>query len=644
MKFNEIFPDTFQYINEGTKENIEGITPNKYFLAKGTNIKEAIKELELVKPFGKKVLTQLIAQIYKRYHTTETSIMLDKMKDLGFKESTLSGISIGIGDIIASKNKEKILADATEKVAQVNKQFKRGLITDRERYEKVVKTWNNAKDEIAEELENIIKTNKSNPISMMIDSGARGNMSNYNQMAGMRGLMAKPNGEAVEIPITSSFNEGASVSEFFLATHGIRKGFVDTALKTADAGYLTRRLVDVAQDVIVKEEDCQTEQGVVVEAFVNADGTVVESLRDRIVGRYTNKKVIDPETKEVLVDRNTYITEQLADKIINAGITKVGIRTVLTCKCEHGVCKHCYGRNLATGHIVEIGEAIGIMAAQSIGEPGTQLTMRTINSGGVAGDDITQGLPRVQELFEARNPKGKATISEINGVVSEIEEQNGKFVISVKNDVETKSHTSNYGAKLAVSKGDEVLAGDRLTHGAISPKELLSVTDPISVQQYILFEIQKVYRSQGVDISDKHVEIIAKRMISRIKIINSGDSYFLPGTMVNINEFTDINKKLILEGKRPSTGRPVLLGITKASLETDSFLSAASFQETTRILTDAAIHGKVDHLNGLKENVIIGKLIPAGTGARKYQDCEYDLEVNMANEEPLEVLEQELMD
>jgi len=644
LKFNEIFPDTFQYINEGTKENIEGITPNKYFLAKGTNIKEAIKELELVKPFGKKVLTQLIAQIYKRYHTTETSIMLDKMKDLGFKESTLSGISIGIGDIIASKNKEKILADATEKVAQVNKQFKRGLITDRERYEKVVKTWNNAKDEIAEELENIIKTNKANPISMMIDSGARGNMSNYNQMAGMRGLMAKPNGEAVEIPITSSFNEGASVSEFFLATHGIRKGFVDTALKTADAGYLTRRLVDVAQDVIVKEEDCQTEQGVVVEAFVNSDGTVVESLRDRIVGRYTNKKVIDPETKEVLVDRNTYITEQLADKIINAGITKVGIRTVLTCKCEHGVCKHCYGRNLATGHIVEIGEAIGIMAAQSIGEPGTQLTMRTINSGGVAGDDITQGLPRVQELFEARNPKGKATISEINGVVSEIEEQNGKFVISVKNDVETKSHTSNYGAKLAVSKGDEVLAGDRLTHGAISPKELLSVTDPISVQQYILFEIQKVYRSQGVDISDKHVEIIAKRMISRIKIINSGDSYFLPGTMVNINEFTDINKKLILEGKRPSTGRPVLLGITKASLETDSFLSAASFQETTRILTDAAIHGKVDHLNGLKENVIIGKLIPAGTGARKYQDCEYDLEVNMANEEPLEVLEQELMD
>ncbi len=642
--FNEIFPDTFQYINDGTSENIEKITPNKYFLPKGSNIKEEIAKMDLVSPFAKGTLTKLIAQIYKRYQTTETSIMLDKMKDLGFKYSTLSGISIGIADIVESKTKKDILKESNEKVSQVNKQYKRGLITEDERYKKVVETWNSAKDKIAEELEEIIKTNKDNPISMMIDSKARGNLSNYNQMAGMRGLMMKPTGEAVEIPITSSFTEGASVSEFFLATHGARKGAVDTALKTADAGYLTRRLVDVAQDVIIKEEDCNTEQGVVVEAFINSDGTVVESLYDRIIGRYTNKKVINPETKEVLVDRNVYITEQLAEKIISAGITKVGIRTVLTCKCEQGVCKHCYGRNLATGHIVEIGEAVGIMAAQSIGEPGTQLTMRTINSGGVAGDDITQGLPRVQELFEARNPKGKATISEINGTVSEIEEQNGKFVISVKNDVETKSHTSNYGAKLAVSKGDEVVAGDRLTHGAISPKELLSVTDPITVQQYILLEIQKVYRSQGVDISDKHVEIIAKRMISRIKIINSGDSYFLPGTMVNINKFTDINTQLILEGKRPATGRPVLLGITKASLETDSFLSAASFQETTRILTDAAIHGRVDHLNGLKENVIIGKLIPAGTGAKKYRDCEYDLEVGMVNEEPLEALEEELMD
>ena len=643
LKFNEIFPDSFQYINEGTDENITGITPSKYFLPMGTNIKEAISEMELVKPFGKKVLTKLIAQIYKRYHTTETSIMLDKMKDLGFKESTLSGISIGIGDIIPSQDKEQILNSASDKVAQINKQFKRGLITDRERYEKVVSTWNDAKNQIADELSNIVKENKDNPISIMIDSGARGNMSNYNQMAGMRGLMSKPTGEPDEIPIKSSFMDGASVSEFFTGTHAIRKGFVDTALKTADAGYLTRRLVDVSQDIIVKYEDCGTDEGVVVETFYNTDGTVIESLRDRIVGRYTNKKVINPETKETIIDKNEYITEAIADKIIDAGITKVSIRTLLTCKSENGVCRHCYGRNLATGSIVELGEAVGIMAAQSIGEPGTQLTMRTINSGGVAGDDITQGLPRVQELFEARNPKGKATISEINGIVSEIVEENGKFIISVKNDVEVKQHTSNYGAKLAVNKGDEVKSGQRLTHGAISPKELLVVTDPITVQQYILSEIQKVYRSQGVDISDKHVEVIAKRMISKIKIVTSGDSEFLIGTMVNINHFREVNKELILNGKVPATGKPVLLGITKASLETDSFLSAASFQETTRILTDAAIHGKVDHLNGLKENVIIGKLIPAGTGAREYRDCTYELEKSMINSEPLEVLEEELM-
>ncbi len=643
LKFNEIFPDSFQYINEGTDENITGITPSKYFLPMGTNIKEAISEMELVKPFGKKVLTKLIAQIYKRYHTTETSIMLDKMKDLGFKESTLSGISIGIGDIIPSQDKEQILNNASDKVAQINKQFKRGLITDRERYEKVVSTWNDAKNQIADELSNIVKENKDNPISIMIDSGARGNMSNYNQMAGMRGLMSKPTGEPDEIPIKSSFMDGASVSEFFTGTHAIRKGFVDTALKTADAGYLTRRLVDVSQDIIVKYEDCGTDEGVVVETFYNTDGTVIESLRDRIVGRYTNKKVINPETKETIIDKNEYITEAIADKIIDAGITKVSIRTLLTCKSENGVCRHCYGRNLATGSIVELGEAVGIMAAQSIGEPGTQLTMRTINSGGVAGDDITQGLPRVQELFEARNPKGKATISEINGIVSEIVEENGKFIISVKNDVEVKQHTSNYGAKLAVNKGDEVRSGQRLTHGAISPKELLVVTDPITVQQYILSEIQKVYRSQGVDISDKHVEVIAKRMISKIKIVTSGDSEFLIGTMVNINHFREVNKELILNGKVPATGKPVLLGITKASLETDSFLSAASFQETTRILTDAAIHGKVDHLNGLKENVIIGKLIPAGTGAREYRDCTYELEKSMINSEPLEVLEEELM-
>ena len=643
--FNEIFPDTFQYIAEGTSENIERMTPSKFFINRGENIKEKIQAMPLTDAFNKGVLSKLIAQIYKRYQTTETSVMLDKLKDLGFKYSTLSGISIAISDIKESQKKQEIIANSQALVDQVNKQFKRGLITDEERYQKVVQIWTDTKKQITQELEAMVKADPDNPICIMMTSKARGDMGSYTQLVGMRGLFSKPNGQSEEIPVISSFSEGITVSEFFLSTHGTRKGAVDTALKTADAGYLTRRLVDVSQDIIVKEEDCGTEAGTVVEAFINdADGTVIESLYDRILGRFTNKKILNPETKEVICERNTYINEQLADKIIAAGITKVPIRTVLTCKTEHGVCQKCYGRNLATGQIVEEGEAVGIMAAQSIGEPGTQLTMRTFNTGGVAGDDITQGLPRVQELFEARNPKGKAAIAEIDGVITKIDEENGKYIIHIKNDVETRKHSTNYSVKLAVEVGEEVKAGQKLTYGAISPKELLVVTDPITTQQYILSETQKVYRSQGVDISDKHVEIIAKRMISKIKIINSGNSYFLPGTMVNINKFTDVNKELILEGKRPATGRPVLLGITKASLETDSFLSAASFQETTRILTDAAIHGKVDKLEGLKENVILGKLIPAGTGAKKYRKVNYELEIEGLNEEPLEALEQELLD
>ena len=643
--FNEVFPDTFQYINDSSVDNAVKSTPAKYFIDKGKNIKEEIEKMPLVKALNKGAIVRLIAQIYKRYHTTETSVMLDAIKDLGFKYSTLSGISISIDDIKESPIKENIIEEANKKIDTITKQFKRGLITDKERYDNVIQTWFDAKAKIYDDLDQRLKANPESSITMMIDSKARGSIDQYGQMAGMRGIMSKPNGDYVEIPILSSLSEGVSVSEFFTSTHGTRKGAVDTALKTADAGYLTRRLVDVVQDVIVKEDDCGTEQGVVVEAFYNTDGTLIESLEDRIVGRYTNKKILHPETKEVLFDKDTYITEQVAEKIIKAGITKVPIRSILTCKTDHGVCRKCYGRNLATGSEVEIGEAVGIMAAQSIGEPGTQLTMRNFNTGGVAGgDDITQGLPRVTEIFEARNPKGKATISEINGVVTKIEEDNGTYKVYVKNDIETREHTSNYGAKLAVEKGEEVKAGQRLTHGAISPKELLVVTDPITVQEYILFEIQKVYRSQGVDISDKHVEIMARRMISKIRIIDSGDSLFLPGTMVNIAKFTEENKNLILEGKRPATGKPVLLGITKASLETESFLSAASFQETTRILTDAAVHGKVDHLDGLKENVIIGKLIPAGTGAREYKKAEYTLENELLNEEPLEALEQELMD
>ena len=643
--FNDIFPDTFQYINDGSVENVKNITPAKYFIDSGKNIAEEIKNMPLAKALNKGPLSDIIAQIYKRYHTTETSVMLDNIKDLGFKYSTISGISISIDDVKESKIKEKVIEESQNKVDTITKQFRRGLITDKERHDRVIEIWQEAKNTIYEDLNNDLKAHPYASFSMMIDSKARGSIDQYGQLAGMRGVMMKPNGEQIEIPIISSFSQGVNVSEFFTGQHGTRKGAVDTALNTANAGYLTRRLVDVVQDLLIKEEDCKTDDGVEVEAFYNTDGTTIETLADRILGRYTSKKILHPETKEVICDKNTFIDEKLCDKIINAGITKVYIRTVLTCKCKEGICKKCYGRNLATGSEVEIGEAIGIMAAQSIGEQGTQLTMKNFNTGGVAGgNDITQGIPRINEIFEARNPGGKATIAEINGKVTKIEEDNGVYKIYVKNETETRCHTTNYDVKLAVEKGDKVKAGQRLTQGPINPKELLAVTDPITTQEYILSEVQKTYRSQGVDISDKHFELIAKRMLSKIRIVDSGDSLFLPGTMIDIHQFTDENKKIILEGKRPATGKPILLGITKASLETDSFLSAASFQETTRILTDAAVHGKIDNLNGLKENVIIGKLIPAGTGAKQYRKAEYALENELLKDEPLEALEQELMD
>ena len=511
IKFNEILPDTFAYINEPTDENINNITPNKYFLEKGTNIPEAIKEMPLVKPFAKGTLEKVIAQVFNRYKTTETSSMLDKLKDLGFYYSTIAGVTVSMSDVKTSDKKGEIVAEAQKFVDKINKQYKRGLITEEERYNKVIETWNGAKDKVQEELQEIANSDLENPIFMMMHSKARGNISNFTQVAGMRGLMAKPDGSSVEIPVLSNFIEGLSVAEFFLSTHGARKGSADTALKTADSGYLTRRLVDVSQDMIVREEDCGTDQGMVVKAFINEKtGAVIESLRDRIVGRFANKKIINPETKEVIVDKLQMINESLADKIIDAGITEVEIRTILTCGTQNGVCQKCYGRNLATGNLVEIGEAVGVMAAQSIGEPGTQLTMRTFHTGGVAGvEDITQGLPRVQELFEARNPKGKATIAEIDGVVSKIKEDHGKYKISITNKLETKEHITNYGSKLCVEKGTEVHCGDKLTEGAISPKELLAVTDPITTQDYILKEVQYTYRSQGVDISDKHIEAVS---------------------------------------------------------------------------------------------------------------------------------------
>ncbi|HIR49107.1 MAG TPA: DNA-directed RNA polymerase subunit beta' [Candidatus Faecimonas gallistercoris] len=646
IKFNEILPDSFAYINEPTDDNIQNITPNKYFLEKGTDIKAAIKDMPLVKPFAKGTLEKIIDQVFKRYKTTETSTMLDSLKDLGFKYSTIAGITISMADVVTSSDKDRIVSESQKLVDKINKQYKRGLITEEERFNKVIETWNEAKDKVQEELEEIANKEVDNPIFMMMHSKARGNISNFTQIAGMRGIMAKPDGSSVEIPVLSNFKEGLSVAEFFLSTHGARKGSADTALKTADSGYLTRRLVDVSQDMIVREEDCGTDQGVVVRDFINEKtGAVIESLRDRIVGRFANKKIIHPETKEVIVDKLEMITESLADKIIDAGITEVEIRTILTCNTVNGVCQKCYGRNLATGNLVEIGEAVGVMAAQSIGEPGTQLTMRTFHTGGVAGgEDITQGLPRVQELFEARNPKGKATIAEIDGTVTNIKEDHGKFKINITNKLETKEHVTNYGAKLCIEKGDEVSCGDKLTEGAISPKELLAVTDPLTTQEYILKEVQHTYRSQGVDIADKHVEIIARRMISKIRILEGGDTKLLPGSLVNFREFTDSNKEAVIQGKKPALGKPILLGITKAALETDSFLSAASFQETTRILTDAAIKGKVDHLEGLKENVIIGKLIPAGTGSKVYRNVDYDLASQFIDEEPLDKLEDEFME
>ena len=644
--FNEIFPDTYPYVEEGSKENIEFMTPDKFFIEKGKNLPEEVAKMPVVPALIKKDLGKIIAQIFKRYKTTETSIFLDKLKDLGFKYSTKSGITISLSDIPINHEKDDIIAETNATIEKINKQFKRGLITDEERHNKVIKLWTDATTNVQGKLGDILKEDVENPLSMIINSGARGSANQLGQLAGMRGIMAKPDGGQVEIPILASFREGLDVQEFFLSTHGSRKGTADTALKTADAGYLTRRLVDVVQDIIVREEDCGTIQGIEVEAFTDEkSGAVIESFRDRIVGRYSNQKLLHPETKEVLIDKGALITERIADKIVGAGITKMEIRSVLTCRCTNGICQKCYGLNLATGNVVEVGEATGIMAAQSIGEPGTQLTMRTFHTGGVASAaDITQGLPRVEELFEARIPKAKATIAEIGGKITKlVDDKNGRFKIYITNDVETREHITQYNAKLKVEKGDTVVAGEALTEGSVSPKELLAVTDPTTVQAYILKEVQKVYKSQGVDVSDKHIETVIRRMITKIRVVDPGDTDLIEGLCVPLREFADVNKPVILNGGVPATGKPVMLGITKASLETDSFLSAASFQETTRILTDAATRGKVDMLNGLKENVILGKLIPAGTGAKQYNNIEVMLKNELLDDDAAEVLEEKFL-
>ncbi len=637
--FNEIFPADFPYISEPTKENLINGTPEDYFIyKKGENIKEFIVSTPNHGAVTKGYLGTIISETFRKYHTTETAIILDKVKALGFIYSTKAGITIAVSDVIIPKEKYEILSDAEDKVQGVIKQYRRGLITDDERYDRVITIWSKAKDDITDVLMNSL--DKFNSIYMMANSGARGNVSQITQLAGMRGLMAAPSGRIIELPIKSNFREGLSVLEYFISTHGARKGLADTALRTADSGYLTRRLVDVAQDVIVREDDCNTDKGLNVNTIT--DGSeVIEKLYDRIVGRFSFETIKHPDTGEVIVNRNELINEDIAGKIIDANIKKVNIRSVLSCRTLRGVCKKCYGRNLATGSDVEIGEAVGTIAAQSIGEPGTQLTMRTFHTGGVAGDDITQGLPRIQELFEARNPKGQAVIAEFDGVVSEIRDTKDRREVEVNNEVEDKVYSIPFGSRIKVAVDQQLNAGDELTEGSIDPKELLKVKGISGVQNYILQEVQRVYRLQGVEINDKHIEIMIRQMLRKVRVVESGETDLLPGSMVDIYTYEKANKNAFMNGKEPAIVKPVLLGITKASLETDSFLSAASFQETTRVLTEAAIKGKVDRLLGLKENVIIGKLIPAGTGLARYRNISI-IEQKDINSESFEKIEESI--
>src|SRR6056297_2925416 len=569
---------------------------------------------------GKSGLGDLITDLYEEVGNDKTAETLDNIKEMGYDFATRSGISIAVSDAEIPPSKPEIVSKAEDEVHQIENHYRRGAITEDERYHKVVDIWNKAKDDVTDALlENL---DESNNIYIMAISGARGNTSQISQLAGMRGLMADPSGRIIDVPIRSSFREGLDVLEYFLSTHGARKGLADTALRTADSGYLTRRLVDVSQDVIIKEEDCGTEKGLYVESIGGKGAQAVESLRERIAGRYAAEDLKDPDSDEIIVERNEMIKKDHLAKIVNTDIESVKIRTVITCESEHGVCSKCYGRNLATTNKVNIGESIGIVAAQSIGEPGTQLTMRTFHTGGVAGDDITQGLPRVEELFEGRTPKGHAIMTEKEGKVKITQKRNSKRIVVTSDDGKKKTYKIPYGSKLIVQEGEYVEPGDKLTEGPLDPSVLLRVRGESAVQNYLLEEVQNVYRSQGVEINDKHIEVIIRQMMKRVKIKESGDTELLTGSLVTKHEFKETNQKVKANGGKPAKAIPQILGITKASLATESFLSAASFQETTRVLTEAALEGKVDRLRGLKENVIIGQLIPAGTGMRKYRDGE----------------------
>ena len=587
---------------------------------------------------NKKKLGKIIEKSINKYGLNRSAELLDYIKATGFKYSTTGGITVSIEDIKVPEAKKEILAKAQADVDNVLKQYKRGLITEDERYQSVIKIWEKATDDVKNAMKDTFTP--LNPMFMMSDSGARGNLDQLKQIAGMRGLMASTTGKTVEIPIKSSFREGLDALEYFISAHGARKGLSDTALRTADSGYLTRRLVDVSQDIIVREHDCGTHDGITLTAIKDGN-QVIESLQERLIGRYPLEDIKNPTTGEIIVDTNTMISDKIADKIAEAGIEEVRVRSVFGCRTKYGVCSKCYGMALSNREEVNIGETVGIIAAQSIGEPGTQLTMRTIHSGGVAGvADITQGLPRVEELFEARKPKGLAIVAEIDGIVKIAEDKKRK-TISVTSKDDSRSYVIPFGSKLKVKDGEEVLAGQPLTEGSINPNELLAIKGPEGVYNYLVQEVQKVYRNQGVDINDKHIEVIGRQMLKKVRVEDNGDTPMFAGSLVDMYEFEDINKKAIEEGKRPATGKRVLLGITKASLATDSFLSAASFQETTRVLTEAAIKGKVDELIGLKENVIIGKLIPAGTGLAKYRNIHISTEQVETSDPEEEKTEQE---
>ena len=585
--------------------------------------KEDPFQYEISFPVMKKTMGTIIERTIRKHGLSESAEVIDYIKALGFKYSTVAGITFSMSDVQVPAAKKELLEDADSKIENIRKQYARGLITNEERYNEVIKIWEKTTKDVSNAMED--NFDDLNPIYMMVKSGARGNMNQLRQIAGMRGLMASTTGKAVEIPIKSSFAEGLDALEYFISAHGARKGLSDTALRTADSGYLTRRLVDVSQDIIVREHDCGTHDGIII--YDIKDGNqVIEKLQERLIGRYVVNDIINPETKEVIVDTNTMINEDIAEKIVEAGIEKVEVRSVLGCRSRHGVCQKCYGMGLARRDLVSIGESVGIIAAQSIGEPGTQLTMRTIHSGGVAGvADITQGLPRVEELFEARKPKGVAIISEIDGKVK-IKESKKKKEIVVTSKDDSRTYVIPFGSKMKVKDGDIVEAGTPFIEGSINPNEILGIKGPEGVYEYLISEVQKVYRNQGVDINDKHIEVIGRQMLKKVRVEDNGDTTMSPGSLVDMYEFEYMNEKAVAEGKRPATGKRVLLGITKASLATDSFLSAASFQETTRVLTEAAIKGKTDDLIGLKENVIIGKLIPAGTGMQVYQNTKINTE------------------